>query len=201
MISDRVSIFQGTADTPVALELLEKTSAYCALSHKESLHLRLLGEELLSMMDGILFDYEGMFWVTAEGRAVELHVSADCEVDETERKKLLSVATTGRSTPPKGFMAKVRAVIEQGLFGKGYIGADAAYGTLFGVMSDVGTGAMWTLSDYSFEVAKRKASHTEAWDELEKSIVAKLADDVTVSAHNFHVDVVVKKNFDAEHAQ
>ena len=40
-----------------------------------------------------------------------------------------------------------------------------------------------------------QAEKQEAWDELEKSIIAKLADDVIVGVLGGKVDIVVKKKF------
>ena len=37
--------------------------------------------------------------------------------------------------------------------------------------------------------------HAEEWDELEKSVIANLADDVTVGVLNGKVDMVVRKKF------
>ena len=35
----------------------------------------------------------------------------------------------------------------------------------------------------------------EAWDELEKSVIAKIADDVIVGLKGKRVDIIVKKSF------
>ncbi len=50
----------------------------------------------------------------------------------------------------------------------------------------------WALSQYK-ETAKEDEN---AWDELERSIIANLADDVVVGIKGKKVDIVVKKDFD-----
>ena len=42
---------------------------------------------------------------------------------------------------------------------------------------------------------KQENSENEKWDELEKSIVAKLADDVIVGVRGKNVEIVIKKEF------
>ncbi len=52
---------------------------------------------------------------------------------------------------------------------------------------------VWTLQNYQ----KREPvqNQKEKWDELERSIVANLADDVLVTMKGRHVEIVVKKKF------
>ena len=54
----------------------------------------------------------------------------------------------------------------------------------------------WSLLNYrdSFDSAAQ-IEKREAWDELEKSIIANLADDVIVGVLGDKVDIVVKKKF------
>ena len=51
----------------------------------------------------------------------------------------------------------------------------------------------WTLNNYVSQ--KQESTDTAAWDELEKSIVAKLADDVIVGVRGKNVEIVIKKEF------
>ncbi|MCR5142759.1 MAG: hypothetical protein K6C68_09575 [Ruminococcus sp.] len=55
----------------------------------------------------------------------------------------------------------------------------------------------WSLMNYinAFDREEEKQNRSEAWDELEKSIIANLADDVVVGVLNGKVDIVVKKKF------
>jgi hypothetical protein len=51
----------------------------------------------------------------------------------------------------------------------------------------------WSLSDYKNNVGKEGASeeHKERWDELEKSIVNNIADDVQVGVKGNHVVMTI----------
>ena len=62
-----------------------------------------------------------------------------------------------------------------------------------GSMIDVGGYSnAWSLSTYK-QGAKNK---TEAWDELEKSIIANMADDVIVGIIGGKVEITIKKSFE-----
>ena len=57
---------------------------------------------------------------------------------------------------------------------------------------------VWTLQTYrnDLNVARTGSDNAEeAWDELEKSIVAKLADDIVVGVKGDRIDLVISKKF------
>ena len=102
-------------------------------------------------------------------------------------------------------MGKIADIIENGLlnydnvmklqqeYGGGYID----YGTMgiSGTVDGIGDSPFaWTLDDYrtSLEYAVgRDEAAKEAWDELEKSIVANLAKNVKVGVHKNVVDMTI----------
>ena len=56
----------------------------------------------------------------------------------------------------------------------------------------------WTLKRYMSQVRSNQAQDeetAEAWDELEKSIVANLADDVSVKIEGSNVEIAITKAF------
>ena len=53
----------------------------------------------------------------------------------------------------------------------------------------------WSLKAYRDAVEQHRAEESEKWDELEKSITAKLADDVQVFIRMNAVELVIKKSF------
>ena len=59
------------------------------------------------------------------------------------------------------------------------------------------TSMNWKLSDYRDELERQKDNERiEAWDELEKSIVANIADDISVGIKGENVRFVITKSFD-----
>lgn len=188
-----------------ALDEVEKAAAYNNLGKKNTLHLRLLAEELLGMVKELLGVCEGTFWVEQEGRRYELHVQAeiDSAVGSEKRRQLLSVSSTGKNASAKGIMGKIRSVVETMAadadtplpdgclyFGMGIVsGVPAGFGTAYDMQ--------WSLNQYRQNVEKEKSGgeRQEEWDELEKSIVAKLASDVIVGIQGKKIDIIVKKTF------
>ena len=55
----------------------------------------------------------------------------------------------------------------------------------------------WTLTDYQFKVARERGTINgdEIADELEKTIIASLSDEIEVSIENDHIRMVVSKRF------
>ena len=53
---------------------------------------------------------------------------------------------------------------------------------------------MWSLR--KFEDESKKDTENETWDELEKSIVANIADDVSVKIVGTSVEIIVSKAFE-----
>ena len=53
----------------------------------------------------------------------------------------------------------------------------------------------WTLEYYINQQRQRLPDNSGKWDELQKSIVAKLADDVIVGVRGKKVEIIIKKEF------
>ena len=176
---------------------VDKCTAYNDLDKKSALRARLLAEELVGMLPDLMKEAEGNFWMENDGKKYEMHVSVRArETGVTTRERLLAVSTTGKNAAATGIMGKIRAAAELMLFPseEDLIGADFYD---FGLETSVSYGQMWSLSHYVERVQQQAeaAAKTEAWDELEKSIVSKLADDVIVGIKGKQVDIIVRKEF------
>lgn len=185
-------------DGSVSVEILnevENCSNYCRLDKKQTLQMRLLSEELLGMLPELLENCEGEFWFERNKQCCELHVLAGISgTDLDARERVLSISSTGKNAAATGIMGKVRAAAEHLMAYILYPDVPAAIttGDLYFSETSLHTYA-WSLSNYITQVQQEERK--DAWDELEKSIVAKLADDVTVSIHGDRVEIIVKKTF------
>lgn len=186
---------------------LEKFAAYQELDHKETLRLRLLAEELLGMLGGIVGDYGAYFWLEGEKKNVTLHLEAYVEMDIDKKEELLAVSSTGTNMAARGLMGRIRDMVDTYLLNYDDISQyamDSGMGPMdyddYGLMN---AGMDWSDSSWSLERYRDdvEARHTDdaaaekAWDELEKSIVAKLADDVQVGIRSDKVEIVIRKKF------
>ena len=188
MKSDVIEVSSREDRTGLVLELAERTAVYQKLSHKSALHLRLLAEEMMSMMRAIVGDVKGRFWIESEDGQYELHLRAETDVDWLERERLLSASSSGRNEAERGFMGKLRA----------FFGPAEGLPVLFDLCPDgIYSDMTWSMRSYEEQIRRfrrqKRAGAAEAWDELDKSVAAKVADDIKVSIRSGAVEMVMLK--------
>lgn len=195
MKTDVIQLESANLNMDRALGEVSKCAAYELLTQKQALRLQLLSEELLGMMKGILGDYKADFWLEAENKRFEIHLTANTNVSEGEREKLLSVSSSGENIAARGFMGRVRQVFEAALYGDdqalamaGIAGSQGGYD-----MGSMAFAEAWSLMAYKAQMEAQAGR--EEWDELEKSIVASLADDVKVGVRCRQAEIIITKQF------
>ena len=188
-----------------ALAATEKLGADCGLQHKENLRLRLLAEELVGLMRGITGNVEACYQAKEEKRCFSLSLIADVTLDQEMRKQLLAASTSGKNSAARGFMGKLREMVAIVLLPKNQDTTAAlnlslgliSMGSPMGYISGIETYS-WSMSNYVSSL-KGNLGQTdearEAWDEMEKSIVANLADEVTVNIVGSRVEIIITKKF------
>ena len=125
MKSNVCKIENGTKDLDAILRESEKVAVYNDLTHKQTLQLRLICEEIDGMLPNIIDDFSGDFWIDFEDGVCKVNVSLRFE-------------------------------------------------------------------EFT---AKKKEEKTEKWDELEKSVIASVADDVIVGVKGKRADIIIVKKF------
>lgn len=186
-----------------ALAEVEKFAVYQNLDEKQTLRLRLLAEEMMGLVRGIVGKFEADFWGESKGRTVELWLETRALVDEPQRVELLNLASDGRNMAARGVIGKIRCVLQAFLVSNaiaseyvGGLGRIMSYGDV--PVPGLGYDQMWALSAYRECVSGRVSEDAEAqedWDEMEKSIVGNLADEVLVGICGQNVQLVIRKNF------
>ena len=204
MKTDVIKITPQGEGIEEALQETEKAASFRELDAKQTLRLRLLAEEMTGMLRTIVGETPLRYWVESQGKAFSLHLSADVEADYEMREALLKTSTSGKNEAAKGFMGRIRDVFlrlretndgnalstEYGYSYVGVVGYDASV--------DMSPNAMlygWSLSAYREAVEEHREQETEKWDELEKSITAKLADEVKIFIRANTVEAVIEKAF------
>ena len=125
-----------------------------------------------------------------------------------KKQELLSVSSTGKNAAKKGFMGMLGEVISGAMHNIGRAVDDAYGGTAVSgsVVAPAGMGTpnlydltpVWRLEQYRDNVEKGRLSADaleQAKEDLEKSIVANLADDVVVGVKGDHIELVISKRF------
>lgn len=202
MKTDMIHVSNEGTQIETALAQVEKVTAYKGLTGKNALHLRLLTEEMMGMMRSITGETEGKFWIEDEKNVYQLHLQVVTRMDSGKRDQLLSAASTGRNESAKGLMGRLRDFFDRGT------DEDIASFTspllLPGMYAGSTTPTLdweWSMMRYedalSSRVRENDAAAKEAWDELEKSVVAHVADDVKVSIRGRQVEMTIVKKLTA----
>ena len=184
-----------------ALVMTERVGNESGLDRKGILHLRLLSEEMFGLLRGIAGGVEASYWLETEGKTFELHMSADVRMTLEMREQFLAASKSGKNEAARGFMGRIRTMIAGFLLSAKealpYALINSAAGMPMGGYAGESSAA-WSLSLYRAEVQKHVGEGgeaEEAWDELEKSIVANIADDVKVGVRGNNVELTVCKSF------
>lgn len=173
---------------------VEKVTAYNGMNKKDTLHLCLLAEELVGMLPELVKNFEGRFWVQNDENRYELHVELFVEKLSREGKDaLIAVSANKKNAAALSFMGKIRDVAQNMLL-YSEAPSDPDYLSEYDCY-DVRYTYAWTLDYYIKQQKERLSDDSEDWDELEKSIVAKLADDVIVGVRGKKVEIIIKKKF------
>lgn len=191
MKSEVIVVSSKGAGMDAALAQADITANQLGLSRREALHMRLLVEEMMNMVRSIIGRLEGKFWIETENGSYRLCLQMASLLDAEQRKQLLSASTSGKNEAHRGLMGKIRAFFEPMP-----IEDTPAYlaGTI--VQGSANDDLNWSMEAYRERLARRKDGSAEAqqeWDELEKSVVCRIADNITVSIHNYNVELVIYK--------
>ena len=193
MKTDIMIVSNSGARMEEALNQVSKVAEYKGLSHKSTLQLRLLTEEMLGMMRSITGDIDGEFWIEDLHGVFELHLRVFTLIDEEQRRHLISASTEGKNEASRSLMGKLRSFFD--LSG----GAPVMHGLFMPGGSMAPESMTWSMADYREQLqqfAHRDPNALEAWDELEKSVVAHVADNVKVFIRGRFVEMVIYKRMD-----
>ena len=181
-----------------ALQQVEKVAAYKGLSQKNALHLRLLTEEMMGMMRSITGETEGDFWIEDQDGVYQLHLQVTTRMDSGKRDQLLAASSSGKNESAKGLMGRLRDFFDRGADEDvaGFSSPLLMSGALEHSTTPIPDWE-WSMTAYqdslSYKVRQNDAAAKEAWDELEKSVVAHVADDVKVAIRGRTVEMTLIK--------
>ena len=198
MKTDVIKVSSRGSRIETALNQAQLVADYKKLSPKNALHLRLLAEETLCMMRSITGETEGEFWIEDEDGVYQLHLRVRTPMDSVKREQLLAVSSSGKNESARGLMGRLRNFFA--------MEADediaAVSGTLYaGLYEETSSTSVldyeWSMLRYEEQLAARirtdDTAAKEAWDEIEKSVVAHVADDVKVSIRVRTVEMTIFK--------
>ena len=204
MKSNVCKIDNGTKDLDAILKESEKVAVYNELTHKQNLQLRLICEEIDGMLPNIIDDFNGDFWIDFEDGVCKVNVSIRFDEFTAEKKEgLVAIAKNKKNAAAVGIVGKIRSALEEVfLQDDTYVGGGMSLESRYFVTeyydsmdyySGMDYACFWSLENYRSTV--KKEEKTEEWDELEKSVLASVADDVIVGVKGKRADIIVVKKF------
>lgn len=198
MRSNVCKIEKGTRDLEAILVESERVAEYNGLSHKQTLQLRLLCEEIDGMLPNIIDDFDGELWIEFEDGVCKVNISIQIPEFNTEKKEaLIDIAKNKKNSAAVGIVGKIRDSIENFFLDEYRVQALALSSGSIGLGTGYSEGVdyayLWRLDEYRSTVKKEKK--TEAWDELEKSVIASAADDVIVGVKGRKANIIIVKKF------
>ena len=197
MKTNEIYVSNQGAGREEALNETEKYADYQGLDRKERMHIRILAEEMLGMVETIAGNFYAYYWIEDDSDGYQLHLEAKVEMSTAKKDALIDASTSKQNSSARGVMGKLRDVFQNYWMGYKETLSDSAnyYDYMKYGMIDPGvesSTAIWSLSQYQ-TVVRKDENDLENWDELEKSIIANLADDVTVGIKGNNVEMVITK--------
>lgn len=194
MKSNIIKISRNQDNLNQIFDETKKTAEYVGLNAKQTLRARLIVEEFVGMLKELSQDFNGEFWIENEGLSfafvTQLHINE--VMDMQTKRKFIEVSSNKKNAAAKGIMGKIRDIVENMLYPENavYSASFIAYQLETAVLFE----DQWTLSKYK----DAERNNPEPWDELEKSIIANIADDVVVGVKGNNVEIIITKNFAKE---
>ena len=194
MKSNVCKIEKGTKDLEAIFQESEKVAVYNGLTDKQAMELRLLCEEIDGMLPNIIEDFEGTLWIEFEDGVCKVNVSIEMPTFEVSKKEeLIDIAKNKKNAAAVGILGKIRSLVEDFFLDENALRLCAMSSGSFQVSGGLCDTSCWSLSQY--KQAVQNDNDKEAWDELEKSVLSSVADDVTVGVKGKKVDIVIVKKF------
>jgi hypothetical protein len=186
---------EQTESREKALAEIDRMAAYNGLSHKESIQLRLLAEETIGMHRGVLGAGSSEFFADNEGSTYAIHLRTERRIDFDKREKLVDLSTSGKNAEYQGFKGKLKLIADTLLNDEASsmvnAGIDAEAGSCCAFWMPAACDRTWTFTQYKENTPEDNSEN----DELEHSILAKMADDIVVGVRNNMAEIIVIKKF------
>ena len=189
MRSNVCKIDKGTADLKVILRESEKVAEYNELDQKQALQLRLLCEEMDGMLPNVIGGFDGDFYIEFVDGVCRLNASVIFEEFTAAKKEaLINVSKSKKNAAAVGLLGKIVSRIEDVFIDEEILRSASA-----GYVDVIDYSYLWSLQQYKSDAAKKAPS--DAYDELEKSVIAAMADDIIVAVKGKRAEITVVKRF------
>lgn len=174
--SEHVKIRNVSEDIDRAYNVLEDYVFDVGIKDKDYLRFRLLTEEVVRLIKQILSEQSVKIWFEGNNRVSYIIIESEGSLEKTKKEELGSISSAGVVFEEKGFFKKLTDMF---------------------LIKDPEEKS-WSLKEYQMKLAEKKANDKysdEAWEDLERSLVANLADDIEITVKGQMTRMVVTKDF------
>ncbi len=204
MKTDIRRIIDAQERANLAIHMTDEYAAGVNLSEKEKMHLCLLAEEAIGMLYAMTDTVDGSIWIEGDEGASRIHLEASAKLDRDQRKDLIAIDSRAQGAAGKSFMGMLGDLILDSLYHLGrsvlWLANESFKNGMVGVNGVVAPMSadelipVWSLAEYKINLESNEDDASqEALDDLERSIVARLADDVIISVKGKKVEMVIVK--------
>ena len=199
MKTDTIHIKENGEGVSEALLAIEQAGIRQGFDTREARRLRLLSEETLELVAGITGHMDAKFLADIKDDEWEIRLTAKPTTDSVSRAGLVAYYLD-----PNGIANKIAV-----LFGSSFeelmkneetvneIGIRRVDERVMKEMGRTGEGFVWTLDSYELSLFdSRSDKKDENWDEISRSIIASLSDEVRIFVFPENVELVILKHFE-----
>ncbi len=176
MKSDVIAIDNKGTGFNEAVNATKKLAEFNKLDEKDSLHLQLFTEEMLSMTRIVTGEMTASFWIECTDNNYELNLTTKPVMDKEKRELPLAASSSRKNEATESFLGKLRDAFEQAM------------------LSDSDKVTYQFPDDVAADVVGRYIE-SEEWDRYEASVLKTLADDVKIDIRGSLVHMIVRKSF------
>ena len=175
----------GKVEMKQVLEKVDTTIDQYDLTDQEEIKLRLLAEETVSMAKQLFGERDAVVIIRKEPHAFAVCYRTKTRLTAEEKADLLDFSTKKENSKTKTFSGKI-AFITDYLF-NAPVDMNLGIG-IYNAGPMASYDITWSMSNMN------KAVKQEEWDQYEKAIILKYADDIIVGVLGNDVELVVKMN-------
>lgn len=171
MHTDHVKIGNVEKDLDRVYRIFDEFVKKMGFDKRNERRFRLLTEEVLRIAKVIVREATLDTWFEGEGDEAKIFLTVDNRFNVDDREKILSLSSSGKNSAEMGFFDKLLAIF----------------------VADDPTDKTWSLQSYREELLEKRktdAYSQEAWDDLERSVIAGLSENIEVSVYDEVIKLV-----------
>lgn len=178
-------------DIKRAIDETENYAVYEKMAKKDTLHMRLLAEELLGMIGSVLEVQEGLYWIEKNDAGYELHLKAEAPIGEKAKGVLIKASSDNANAAYKGVKGKIYQALDV------MTQPSDLSMPIYSGMCGIDGIPVFDFTNYEwsfqlFEQQQKREQMAEDWDEMELSVLKKLTKDIIVSVRPLTVEITLK---------